>query len=93
MKSLKKLLAVVLIAGAMSPAAVLAGKTYQVTGQVVSVDEKTIVVDKAGEKFELARTADTKVTGALKVGAKVTVYYAITAVEVEVKGAAAKAKQ
>lgn len=87
MTSMKRLMAVVLIAGVTWPMAVFAaGKTYQVTGQVLSVDDKTIVVDKAGEKFEMARTADTKVAGELKVGAKVTVYYSITAVEVEVKG-------
>ena len=86
MNSIKKILAVGMVAGLLLPAAVFAaGKTYQVTGAVVSVDDKTIVVDKAGEKFEMARTADTKVTGELKVGAKVTVYYSITATEVDVK--------
>ena len=32
------------------------------------------------------RTKDTKVTGELKVGAKVTIMYTMTAVSVEVKG-------
>lgn len=67
-------------------AAFAANKAYQVTGKVVSVEDKTIIVDKEGEKFEMARTADTKVAGDLKAGEKVTVYYSITAVKVEVKG-------
>ncbi len=47
-----------------------------------------------GEKFEMARSADTKVSGELKKGAKVTVEYAITAKSVEVKAEkAAKAKK
>jgi hypothetical protein len=40
-----------------------------------------------GEKFEMARGADTKVTGDLKKGAKVTIEYTITAKSVEVKAA------
>jgi hypothetical protein len=36
-------------------------------------------------KWELARTPDTKVTGALKVGSKVTVNYTMTAKAITVK--------
>ncbi len=46
-----------------------------------------------GEKFEMARGADTKVTGDLKKGAKVTVEYAISAKSVEVKADKAPAKK
>jgi len=70
---------------------------YQVTGEVVAVSPTSITVKATGgknkgEKFEMARGADTKVTGDLKVGAKVTVEYVITAKSVEVK-ADAKAKK
>jgi hypothetical protein len=63
---------------------------YQVTGPVDSVSDTTIVVvqekgKNKGEKFEMARTADTKVSGDLKKGAKVTVEYTLTAKSVEVK--------
>ena len=51
-----------------------------------------IVVDKNKEKFEMARDKDTKVTGELKKGSKVTVEYRITATSVEVKDAKAPAK-
>jgi hypothetical protein len=58
---------------------------YQVTGPVVEVTDTKIVVMKGKEKWEIARTPDTKVTGELKVGAKVTIEYSMTAKTVEVK--------
>ncbi|HTO98149.1 MAG TPA: hypothetical protein VMK66_13965 [Myxococcales bacterium] len=67
-----------------------AAAAYQVTGPVQSVSDTSIVVvqekgKNKGEKFEMARTPDTKVTGDLKPGAKVTVEYTLTARSVEVK--------
>jgi hypothetical protein len=62
-----------------------AGKTYQFTGTVLEVKDNVIVVDKKGEKFEMARDANTKVKGDLKVGVKVTVKYESRAAEIEVK--------
>ncbi len=70
----------------------MAGKTYQVTGPIVSVDDKTIVVEKGKENWEITRDANTKVTGELKAGEKVTVEYTMAAASVEVKPAKAKAK-
>ena len=63
-------------------------KTYQVTGPVLAVTDDAITVQKGQEKWEIARNADTKVTGELKVGAKVTIEYRMTATSVEVKPAA-----
>jgi len=60
-------------------------KTYQFTGTVVEVKDNVIVVDKSGEKFEMAKDANTKVKGDIKVGAKVTVKYESRAAEIEVK--------
>ncbi len=68
----------------------MAGKTYQVTGPIISVDDKTIVVEKGKEKFEMARDAATKVTGELKVGEKVTIEYSMTAAAITVKEAKKK---
>jgi len=69
-----------------------APKTYQVTGPVLEVRPDAVVVQKGTERWELARGAGTKVTGDLKVGAKVTVTYTMTATGIEVKPeAAAKA--
>ncbi len=62
-----------------------APKTYQVTGPVLEVRDDVIVVQKGKEKWEIARAADTKVKGDLKVGAKVTIEYRMTATAVEVK--------
>ena len=42
---------------------------------------------KGDDNWEIARTNKTKITGDLKVGAKVTIYYTMTAAEVEVKEA------
>jgi hypothetical protein len=40
---------------------------------------------KGKEKWEIARTADTKIKGELKVGSKVTIEYRMTAATVETK--------
>ena len=60
-------------------------KTYQVTGPVLELTDTTIVVQKGDEKWQIARDKGTKITGDLKVGAKVTVQYRCIAVDVEVK--------
>jgi hypothetical protein len=59
--------------------------TFQVTGSVSAVDDTSITVMKGKERFHIARDKDTKVTGDLKVGAKVTVKYRMSADSVEVK--------
>lgn len=59
--------------------------SYQVTGPVLELTDTKIVVQKGDEKWELARTPDTKVTGALEVGSKVTINYTMTAKAVTVK--------
>jgi len=60
-------------------------KTYQVTGPVVAVTPTTITVQKGSEKWEINRDASTKTQTDVKVGSKVTVYYTMTATEIEVK--------
>ena len=65
-------------------------KTYQVTGPVLEVTPTTITVQKGNDKWEIARDSKTKITGDIKVGAKVTIYYTMVAAEVEVKEAKAK---
>lgn len=70
-----------------------AGKTYQVTGPVLAVTDDTIVVQKGSEQWEIGRDANTKVSGELKVGAKVTIEYRMTATTVTVKGEKAAAEK
>jgi hypothetical protein len=65
-------------------------KTYQVTGPVVDVTPTTIIVQKGNDKWEISRNSGTKVTGDLKAGAKVTIYYTMVASEVEVKSKGSK---
>jgi hypothetical protein len=74
----------------LSPAAAWsrAADTYQVTGQVVSVDADLIVVMKGKEKFEINRDAGDKTD--VKVGDKVTVRYKMTATSIEVAKPATK---
>lgn len=69
-----------------------APKSYQVTGPVLEVKDDVIAVQKGKDRWELARDKDTKVTGDLKVGAKVTIQYTMKATEVEVKEAPKAAK-
>jgi hypothetical protein len=65
--------------------ALAAVKKYQVTGKVLEVTDKMIVVQKDDEKWELERPAGLKVEGELKVGAKVTIHYHMVADSVETK--------
>jgi hypothetical protein len=86
--TMKKLLVLAFLAASLSvssPVRAAATKTYQVTGPVLEVTSEVVVVQKGKEKWEIARTADTKVKGELKVGAKVTIEYRMTATAVEVK--------
>jgi hypothetical protein len=82
----KKLLAAAVLAAALAlPATAAAPKTYQVTGPVLELTSDMIVVQKGKDRWEIARDAATKVTGDLKVGAKVTIEYRMTAASVDVK--------
>lgn len=72
----------------LMPSAAFAAKKYQVTGKVIALDDKSITVQKADdEKWEIERTAATKVEGTLKIGEKVTIEYKMVADNVEVKKA------
>ena len=75
------------IALSVSSMASAAAKKYQVTGKIIELTDKMIVVQtvKGDERWEIDRTADTKVTGELKVGAKVTIEYRMVAASAEVK--------
>ena len=69
-------------------------KTYQATGPVVDVRDDAIVIDKGKEgKWEIARDLNTKVSGTIQKGAKVTVYYRMQATEIETKEADKHTKQ
>ncbi len=91
MRRIFVLIGIVLLAASFALAA--GSKSYQVTGPVLESDADHITVQKGNEKWEIAMDKDTKVTGGdAKVGAKVTVYYTMKAVSVEVKEAPKAAK-
>ena len=81
-----------LLATLAVPAAARQPKAYQVTGEVVEVGDDLIILMKGKEKFEIARTPDTKVTGALEKGGKATVEYRMTATTAEAKAGATPGK-
>ena len=87
MKRLLVITGIVLLAASFALAG--APKSYQVTGPVLELKDDSITVQKGNDKWEIARDAGTKVTGDLKVGSKVTIYYTMKAAEIEVKEAKA----
>jgi len=90
---MKRILAVLAIIGVFSSSAFAgAVKTYQVTGPVLEVTSDMVAVKKGSDRWEIALGPETKVTGDLKVGSKVTIEYRMTATKVEVKDQA-KAKE
>jgi hypothetical protein len=92
MKSALSLMAAASLA--LSSAAFAAGaKTYQVTGPVLEVTDTMIAVQKGKDRWEINRDANTKVTGDLKVGEKVTITYTMTATDVQVKAGKGKKKE
>jgi hypothetical protein len=73
---------------ALSSAAFGAGsKDYQVTGPILEVTDSMIAVQKGKDRWEIARDSNTKASGEMKVGDKVTVHYTMTATEIEMKPA------
>ena len=66
-------------------------KNYQVTGTVVAATGSMVTVEKVSEKFEIdIDPATTKGSAELKVGAKVTVTYVMSASKVEASSPAAE---
>jgi hypothetical protein len=77
------------LSGAVSVAGV---QDYQVTGPVAEVSDTMIVVEKGAkkERFEIARDSNTKTSGDIKKGDKVTVHYTMTATNIEMKAGKGK---
>ena len=72
----------------LTSVAIAAGpKDYQVTGPVLDLTDDVITVEKGKEKWEIGRDKNTKVSGELKKGSRVTVHYKMTATSVDVKDA------
>ena len=85
-RMMRRMAGVAVLAAGLSLDVQAAGvDSYQVTGPVLEVTDATIVIQKDDGKWVIARSADTKVAGDLKVGSKVTIKYTMTAVSVAVK--------
>jgi hypothetical protein len=75
-----------------APLFAAAGKTYEITGTIVSATGTTLSVEKGGEKYEFAiDPATIKGSAELKVGSTVTVTYVMSATKIESSGAPAAA--
>ncbi|MGZ5381828.1 MAG: hypothetical protein ACXWFQ_08200 [Thermoanaerobaculia bacterium] len=68
----------------------LAVDDFQVTGNVTEKTADSITVMKGTERFQIAIDKDTKMTGDVKVGGKVTIKYKMHASSIEAKDATAK---
>ena len=90
MRKLTALFALLMVLAAFGAQA--SAKSYQVTGPVLEIKNDVIVVQKGKDRWEINRGA-AKVNGDLKVGAKVTIEYTMTATSVEVKAAPAAKKK
>lgn len=84
---MKRAAVVVVVVLLLVAAVAFAGsvKTYQVTGPVLEIKDTMIVVQKGKDKWEIAKDANTKIKGDLKVGSKVTIQYEMKATDIEVK--------
>ena len=72
--------------------AAVAVDDFQVTGNVTEKTADSITVMKGKERFQIAIDKDTKMTGDVKIGGKVTIKYKMHASSIESKDAAAKKK-
>ncbi|HEV8267867.1 MAG TPA: hypothetical protein VGR00_06530 [Thermoanaerobaculia bacterium] len=93
-KILSSLAAAALLAASLSAFAHdLKVDDFQVTGTVSAMDDNSITVMKGKERFMIARDKDSKMTGEIKVGSKVTVHYKMYAISAEAKAEKAPSKK
>ncbi len=79
---MKKLLVTASIILFSASAAMAAPHSYQVTGQVLDISDKSVIISKGKENWEIMRNAESKIPTSVKVGSKVTIEYTMTALEV-----------
>src|SRR5438093_11578844 len=58
-------------------------KTHEVTGTVLETTPTKLVIQKGTERWEIDLDPQTKVSGEIKVGAKVTITYAMSATKID----------
>ena len=87
---MKRIMVLVLLVMFATVSIASALDSYQVTGPITDVKDNMITVTKGKENFQIAIDKDTKKTGDLKVGSKVTIKYQMKAISIEAKDAAKK---
>ena len=87
MINIKRFVAMLAVMSVLGPVTGFAASAdrYQVTGEVLEISDTMIVVEKEGNRWEIKRDESTKGDTKVKVGDKVTVYYRMTAAEIEAK--------
>lgn len=84
---MKHMLASLVAAAFLTAGALVSAKDYQVTGPVLDVKDDAITVKKGSDNWEIARDKDTKTTGEIKKGDRVTIKYKMIATSIEGKEA------
>lgn len=84
---MKHLLASLVAAAFLAAGSTALAKDYQVTGPVVDLKDDVIIVKKGSDNWEIARDKDTKTTGEIKKGEKVTIKYKMIATSIDGKEA------
>ena len=64
-------------------AAFAGAKTHEVTGTVLETTPTKIVIQKGTERWEIDLDPQTKIGGEIKVGAKVTITYTMSAAKID----------
>src|SRR5215212_2172976 len=82
---MKNLLRLFVAVAFVASASFVWAKDYQVTGPVVDLKDDQIIVKKGTENWEIARDKDTKATGEIKKGDRVTIKYKMIATSIESK--------
>ena len=80
-----KIISMMLAFSLASSGAVLAAapKTHEVSGTVLETTPTKVVIQKGAERWEIDLDPQTKISGELKVGAKVTITYAMSATKID----------
>ena len=84
---MKRFFGTLMVGAFLAAASLASAKDYQVTGPVVDVKDDAIIVKKGSDNWELARDKDTKTTGEIKKGDRVTIKYKMIATSIEGKEA------
>jgi hypothetical protein len=82
---MRPLLAAIIVPLLFAGSALADDHNYQVTGPVLAVTPTSITVKKGKDPWTVSRDANTKVTGTLAVGSKVTIQYHMVADTVTAK--------